>query len=154
MANLTGINLPSGIVPFTTEDLFPTHYSEYGKGGWREVENIAARDAISIPRRKIGMAVYVEETNTCYVLRGGITNEYWTTFGGNSDSSEVKITTYVFTQAEANTRWDIGHNLDRYPSVTVVDSAGTTVMGDVQYIDKNNIVVKFSSPFAGKVYLN
>lgn len=46
------------------------------------------------------------------------------------------------------------HNLNAYPSVTVVDSAGTVVIGEVQYIDANTLVVRFLAPFSGKLYLN
>jgi hypothetical protein len=50
--------------------------------------------------------------------------------------------------------WNINHNLDKYPSVTVVDSAETVVYGSIEYIDKNNLKIIFSAEFAGKAYLN
>jgi hypothetical protein len=148
MVKLLGTNIASGIVPFTSEDSFPTHYSEYGKGGWRETETLEEMSNIPLPRRKIGMAVYVSETDKIYILKGGITNECWVTF------ESTQVTTFVFTQASSSNRWEINHKLGKFPSVTVVDSAGTTVIGDVQYIDNNNVVIEFSSPFTGKAYLN
>lgn len=148
MVKLLGTNIASGIVPFTSEDSFPTHYSEYGKGGWREVSTIEEMNSIPLARRKIGMAVYVEDVDTIYILKGGITNDCWVSL----ESSQA--TTFVFTQASSSNRWEINHKLGKFPSVTVVDSAGTTVIGDVQYIDNNNVVVEFSSPFTGKAYLN
>lgn len=62
--------------------------------------------------------------------------------------------TYTHTQDTSSSSWSINHNLDYYPSVSIVDSAGTTVVGDVQYVDLNNIVVNFTDPFAGKAYLS
>lgn len=62
--------------------------------------------------------------------------------------------TYVHNQASASAQWIIQHNLNRYPTVVVVDSAGTVVMGEVTYIDSNNIVLDFNPSFAGKAYLN
>lgn len=77
MTNIKGTNVASGIVPFTTEDNFPTHYSKYGKGGWREVNTIAERDDIPEARRSVGMIVYVVDNNIAYILKGGITNDNW-----------------------------------------------------------------------------
>ncbi len=61
---------------------------------------------------------------------------------------------YVFDQMNASAAWTIAHNLGRFPSVTVVDSAGSTIEGDVQYTDANTVVVQFSATFAGLAYLN
>lgn len=60
----------------------------------------------------------------------------------------------VHTQAEPAARWSIAHDLNRYPSVTVIDSAGGEVEGDVAYLDSNRIQLDFSAPFAGKVFIN
>ena len=61
---------------------------------------------------------------------------------------------YTHTQHVAASVWKITHNLNRYPSVTVVDSAGAKVVGSVQYTGPNTVVVTFSAPFAGAAYLN
>ena len=62
--------------------------------------------------------------------------------------------TYVYNQMSASAEWTITHNLDKYPSVTVVDSAGNAIMGELRYISANSLVVSFSAPFSGKAYLN
>ena len=61
---------------------------------------------------------------------------------------------YVHEQAEPSEEWHIHHGLNKFCSVTVVDSANTTVIGDVEYVDINNIILRFGSAFAGKAYLN
>lgn len=61
---------------------------------------------------------------------------------------------YVFTQIASSDLWTINHNLGRHPSVTVVDSAGSFVVGEITYIDTNTLQINFSSEFSGKVYLN
>ena len=63
-------------------------------------------------------------------------------------------TTYIHHQQVAAKTWRVEHDLGGYPSVTVVDSSGRYVIGDVQYIDKNTILISFSASFAGKAYLN
>lgn len=62
--------------------------------------------------------------------------------------------TLVFVQDEASDTWTIEHNLEKFPSVTVVDSANDVVVGDIEYVDENNLVLKFSGPFSGKAFLN
>lgn len=57
--NIKGTNVASGIVPFTTDDKYPTHYAQYGKGGYRTVNNITERDDIPSERLEEGMLVYV-----------------------------------------------------------------------------------------------
>ena len=64
------------------------------------------------------------------------------------------VTTYVFDQSSAADEWTIFHNLNRFPSVTVVDSAGSVCVGEVLYIDENTVKCIFSAPFSGIAYLN
>jgi hypothetical protein len=64
------------------------------------------------------------------------------------------VTTFTFTQSSPQSTWLIAHNLARFPSVTVIDSGGSEVEGDVDYVDSNHISVAFSAPFSGTAYLN
>lgn len=61
---------------------------------------------------------------------------------------------FIFTQASSSKQWEIEHNLGKYPSVSVVDSGGNEVVGDVTYLTKNKLTVLFTAPFSGKAYLN
>ncbi len=72
---------------------------------------------------------------------------------GDKTSFDYKLA-FVYEQAVAANVWEIAHNLNREPSVTVVDTANNVVVGYVTYIDKNNIVVTFNAAFKGKAYLN
>jgi hypothetical protein len=62
--------------------------------------------------------------------------------------------TYTHIQSVPSTTWTINHNLNKKPSVTIVDSAETVVRGSVVYTDTNTLVLSFSAGFAGKAYLN
>lgn len=74
---------------------------------------------------------------------------------GNKTSAELGIDqTYIYEQTSAAAVWTITHNLGRYPSVTVVDSAGSECVGEVTYLDENTVQCTFSAPFGGKAYLN
>ncbi len=61
---------------------------------------------------------------------------------------------YIHNQSQALDTWSITHNLNKYPSVTVIDSAGSKVEGSVTYISNEEIKIEFSSPFSGKAILN
>lgn len=61
---------------------------------------------------------------------------------------------FVFNQNSPATTWNITHNLGRRPSVTVVDSAGTVVIGEVTYTSDNALTIQFSAGFSGQAYLN
>lgn len=76
---------------------------------------------------------------------------------GNKTGAELGIVydkTFVYNQATSSDVWEITHNLDKYPAVTVVDSGGSVVIGEIVYIDKNNIRITFASAFSGKAYFN
>ena len=62
---------------------------------------------------------------------------------------------FTFNQDVPSALWTINHNLNKNPSVSVVDSAGTTVEGGyVIYVDKNNLQIEFGAPFSGSAELN
>lgn len=60
---------------------------------------------------------------------------------------------HIHTQASPADTWTISHSLGGYPSVTVVDSASTAVIGEVSYISTSQVVVEFTAPFSGQAYL-
>jgi hypothetical protein len=61
---------------------------------------------------------------------------------------------FVFTQALPSAAWLIQHNLGKFPSITVVDTANTVVYGEYIFNSINQTTLNFSSAFAGKAYLN
>ena len=61
---------------------------------------------------------------------------------------------YVFIQSTPSATWNITHNLSKFPSVSVVDSANTVVYGDINYINENSLTITFSAAFGGKAYMN
>lgn len=65
-----------------------------------------------------------------------------------------ELSRYVHNQASPATTWTINHNLKMYPSVTVVDTAGSHVMGQTIYPSLNTVTVEFTSAFSGKAYLS
>ena len=80
------------------------------------------------------------------ILQGGINKKVVV--------SEFSDKYYAHDQSVASAAWAITHNLNKYPAVTITDSAGDQVEGEVHYDSLNALTVKFSAPFSGKTYLN
>lgn len=86
---------------------------------------------------------------------GGNTGEVLTkTDGGTawlaSEGEDKNFTTTFSNQAEVL----VTHNLNKYPAITVLDSANDVVVGEVEYINLNAIRLAFSSSFTGRVTCN
>lgn len=69
-------------------------------------------------------------------------------YKGSSDKN------YVHTQGTASAIWEIAHDMNKFPAVSVVDSDNKLVVGDITYTDLNNLTITFSEAFSGKAYLN
>lgn len=105
MSQLVGTQVEDALVPKDSLDKYPTHYSEYGKGGVHTgVADLAARDAIPTERREIGMRVYVLNvagSEKEYQLQGGLTNSDWKDVTGGSGllKKETYLKATAFTPA-------------------------------------------------------
>lgn len=102
-----------------------------------------------------GARVAAQVTNGA---RGKSAYEVWLEQGHTGTADDflnwLRADSYTYVQSSASTTWTITHNLNTYPSVTVVDSSGSVVSGDVQYLDEFSLRITFSAQFAGKAYLN
>ncbi|ANS03421.1 hypothetical protein [uncultured Mediterranean phage uvDeep-CGR2-KM19-C269] len=90
-----------------------------------------------------------------YVLLDGASDNYIYPYGEINQQVNNNVDKfYQHTQIAALDSWTITHNLQKFPSVTVVDSAGSKVTGEVDYIDINTLTVSFTAEFGGTAYLN
>ena len=67
--------------------------------------------------------------------------------------------TFTYTKNNAADTWVVTHNLNSYPSVTVVDTGGNIMRGEVAYNTINQLTITFfsrgsASAIDGKAYLN
>ncbi|MDA0898395.1 MAG: hypothetical protein O3A30_03865 [Bacteroidetes bacterium] len=65
----------------------------------------------------------------------------------------VNTRRHVHVQSSPSSAWTITHTLGGKPSVMVVDSADSVVVGDVIYVSTTEIRVEFTAPFSGYAYL-
>lgn len=68
-------------------------------------------------------------------------------------SGQANTRRHVHTQGQASTTWVVTHTLGGKPSVTIVDSADTVVVGEVTYNSNSEVEVNFTSAFSGFAYL-
>ena len=92
---------------------------------------------------KVGEEVYDDVSNGVLDM-----TEAFESLQGSADKH------YEHVQSFASDIWTIDHNLNKNPSVTVVDSAGTVVYGEVNYPSKMRVVIQFMAAFSGRAYLN
>ena len=77
-------------------------------------------------------------------LTEGLTNLYFT---------PARVS-YNHVQGVASNSWVIVHNLHFYPNVTVQDSAGNIVEGEITYTNSDSLTITFSTAFSGEAYLS
>lgn len=127
MADILGTNVAAPVVPFTTADNYPTHNSQYGKGGWHEVANPTARDAIPTERRTIGMAVWVLSLGALQTWNGTT----WDTFS----PSPGDLTATIFAVISAALVAGTGISLT-VGATTITINSGLDVYDDGAYVGR------------------
>lgn len=146
MSAIPGVNIPEPIVPFDTQDVYPTHIAEYGKGGLTHAPTVALMYAIPVERRRSLMLCIVDADGQTYQLQPNLLT--WTPYAGT-----VPVT-FFYTQNLPSTVWTVNHPLGGYPSVVARDSGGTEVEGEIQYPSTTQVVLLFSAAISGSVQLN
>lgn len=133
-----------------------------------EMSDIPAATETTLGGIKVGSNLSIAPDGTLSAIGGGSgTSDYnaltnlpslnGVKISGNKTASDYGIQgdkTYVFTQNTASKEWNITHNLNKYPSVIIVDPDFVQVIADVQYVNVNTVKIKFSQNFAGKAFLN
>ena len=106
-----------------------------------------------------GNIVKVSEATSNKIVASG--NSIKVISVGTQGPSGVGDLHAVHTQDVAASTWQVTHNLGKYPSVSVVDTANTAVNGKVLYQDwdtnqvsTTKLQIIFTATFAGKAFLN
>lgn len=66
----------------------------------------------------------------------------------------IATKTYIFEQGIASDVWVIEHNLNKYPAIELVDSAGRQFKSQIEYNSLNSCTVYLNGATTGKAYLN
>lgn len=87
--------------------------------------------------------------------------EYWYN-GGISDVNLVrKIPTdlksdahYIHDQYAPADIWEITHNLEKFPTIQIVDSSNKVIEGHIEHENENKSIAMFNGKFSGKAICN
>jgi hypothetical protein len=71
-----------------------------------------------------------------------------------SDLGITSDANYVHDQGTPASVWNVTHNLGKRATPVVVDSAGTVVVGQIDFVDDNNVTLTFNGSFSGYAYFN
>lgn len=140
--------------------------------------DVSGQDVIAFMTYLVGSNILISEQNNISTFGHFLIDSYTvstagfytlnlTSLGGNGNLTDLLYydfavftlssqgaPTFIFTQTVAATVWNVNHNLGKFPSISVVDTANTVVAGQYEYTDNNNVILIFSAGFAGKAYLN
>lgn len=93
--------------------------------------------------------IVTEDTANQVIVNQDAPNQVVVRFPGIPQNSRR----HIHTQGSVSSTWTINHTLGGYPSVMVVDSARTVVIGEITYNSTSQVVVNFTSAFSGYAYL-
>jgi hypothetical protein len=74
--------------------------------------------------------------------------------GTDSNGDNILDKHHTHDQSVSSNQWTVTHNLNKYPSVQVIDSAGSFCIGQITHNSVNQLTLDFNASFTGKAYLN
>jgi hypothetical protein len=69
------------------------------------------------------------------------------------DGTGTTKNTYTHTQSNASNVWLVGHDLGRYPAVTILDQDGNQVFAEVQHLSTAVVSIGFAAAVSGMALL-
>jgi hypothetical protein len=141
------------VTAYTLEDYLPTMVGEKVMLSQTDnLNNFGIYKVVSIIRDVVDSTFY--NVTFSYIEGHGVlvVNKFYglAIYAGLDDGDK----TFVYVQASAANPWNISHNLNKFPSVSMVLSTGQAGIADVTYIDENNLTITFSGDESGKAYIN
>lgn len=153
---------PVTAIGITTGGLVSTGDLSVSNGAKTDLsDNVEIKDAFplinsdqtGVPSENAGISVH-RGSEPSRGLRWEEAEDRWEMQNATGTWVVVGEQAYFHDQGIPDSTWTITHNLNKYPSCVVVDSGGTTVMGQITFITTNSLTVTFSGAFSGSAYLN
>jgi hypothetical protein len=60
----------------------------------------------------------------------------------------------MYEQTTPSKVWTIVHNLDKFPSINLLDANGVIMFADIKYVDMSTVEITFATEVTGKALLN
>ena len=112
--------------------------------GAQGTQGVQGVDGGGVTLQQLSDAIAGAALSSTDALAEGISNLYF----------KPSRVAYNHVQGVATSTWNIVHNLGFYPNVTVQDSAGNIVEGEISYTNSDSLVLTFSTAFSGEAYLS
>ena len=109
---VTGLTQTTLVDSIMTQDVNPNGTTLTIAGGLSITADLSVTGAFRASDGKSG--------NQDQILKSTVTGTQWVDFTSS---------TFTFTQGVPATTWNITHNLNKFPSITVIDTANTVVTG-------------------------
>ena len=106
---------------------------------------------LEVSTSEVKSTVNVEATG--FKTATGTSTQFLMADGSVSTGASADLN-YTHNQSSASSSWNIVHNLGKYASATVVDSANNVVVGEIVYNSINDLTINFTASFSGKAYIN
>lgn len=103
---------------------------------------------VTVSTTEMPVTVDVQETTVVVTVSGEGPQ------GPKGETPAVPPDHFRFDQAVASNKWKVVHNLGKYPSVLVQDSANSEIEGDIEFVSVNELIINFGAAFSGTAYLN
>lgn len=139
-------------------DTYPTHDSQFGLGGLREVETHVQRNFIPNDRRRNGMLVFTAVDQAYWMLRPAPwtgTDLDWVPANLGGPAEVVDTGPYVHHQRQTADTWTVLHGLGYDPIIDVIRDDGVRILGfDLTHADDQmSSTLRFSQAIAGRALL-
>ena len=130
-----------------TDQNFKEYYWDFGTSTWKEIFLSITGGTLTGP----------------LILHGDPVDPLGAATKQFVEALNVSDAEYSFRQMTPSAVWPtpgatpsnhIEHNLGKRPSVTIVDEDQNVFIGDVQYINDNEVVITFSEPLSGWAYFS
>ena len=140
--------------------------------------DVSGQDVIAFMTYLVGSNILISEQNNISTFGHFLIDSYTvstagfytlnlTNIGGNGNLTDLlyydfavftlpskAVHDFTFTQPTPSVEWTIQHNMDKFPSVSVVNNNNILMYGNTTYVDTNNLIITFTAGFSGKAYLN
>jgi len=97
--------------------------------------------------------VEVTSTTSAVIESSGAASATIEVVAGNS-LPVIDAVSFSFSQPTPAITWTVNHNLGFRPNLTVFDTGGNIVEGEVAHINENRLTITFSTATSGAAYLS
>jgi hypothetical protein len=126
--------------------VYPTHIDSLGRGGFMTLPDLSTRNAIPVKRRKQGMMVYVQATDSLYKLTTADVslNTGWVAVGL---LSQQKLTDSLNSRLKATDTLSLSNRIDLKANAGNITDVNNELALKLNITDTSNLLQKIDTSF-------